>query len=65
LQKPVIKKNFYKKIVQKFLKYTFLKIRFLVSIQKAKGYQNLTTESGPKQRFSLLREKAFSTKARF
>ena len=27
--------------------------------QKAKNYQNLTTESGSKQRFSLLQEKSF------
>ena len=35
-------------------------IRFLTSqpFQKAKSYQNLTTESGSKQRFSLLQEKA-------
>ena len=26
--------------------------------EKAKSYQNLTAESGPKQRFSLLQEKA-------
>ena len=34
-------------------------IRFLMSqaFQKVKFYQNLTTESGPKQRFSLLQEK--------
>ena len=33
---------------------------FLTSLafQKAKFYQNLTTESGSKQRFSLLQEKA-------
>ena len=30
---------------------------FLYSSQKAKNYQNLTTESGSKQRFSLLQEK--------
>ena len=46
-------------------------IRFLMSkaFQKAKFYQNLTTESGSKQRFSLLQEKtviqAVSIKARF
>ena len=53
-------------------------IRFLESLafQKAKNYQNLTTESGSKQRFSLLQEKtviqavclrtqAVSIKARF
>jgi len=28
------------------------------AIQKAKFYQNLTSESGSKQRYSLLREKA-------
>ena len=35
-------------------------IRFFMSkaFQKAKFYQNLTTESGSKQRFSLLQEKA-------
>jgi hypothetical protein len=35
-------------------------IRFLMSkaFQKAKFYQNLTSESGSKQRFSLLQEKA-------
>ena len=34
-------------------------IRFLMSkaFQKAKFYQNLTSESGSKQRFSLLQEK--------
>ena len=34
-------------------------IRFLMSkaFQKAKSYQNLTTESGSKQRFSLLQDK--------
>ena len=44
---------------QKFLCKTCA-IRFLVSkaFQKAKFYQNLTTESGSKQRFSLLQEKA-------
>ena len=46
------------------------------AFQKAKSYQNLTTESGSKQRFSLLQEKvniqavclrahAVSIKARF
>ena len=45
--------------LQKFLCKTFA-IRFLMSwaFQKAKSYQNLTTESGSKQRFSLLQEKA-------
>ena len=35
-------------------------IRFLMSLafQKAKFYQNLTSESGSKQRFSLLQAKA-------
>ena len=35
-------------------------IRFLMfqAFQKAKNYPNLTTESGSKQRFSLLQEKA-------
>ena len=35
-------------------------IRFLMSkaFHKAKFYQNLTSGSGPKQRFSLLQEKA-------
>ena len=35
-------------------------IRFLMSkaFHKAKFYQNLTTESGSKQRFSLVQEKA-------
>ena len=35
-------------------------IRFLMSLafQKAKFYQNLTSESGSKHRFSLLQEKA-------
>jgi len=28
-----------------------------MAFQKAKNYQNLTTESGSKQRFSLLQEK--------
>ena len=43
--------------LQKFLS---IAIRFLMSLafQKAKFYQNLTTESGSKQRFSLLQEKA-------
>jgi len=38
-------------------------IRFLMSktFQKAKFYQNLTSESGSKQRFSLLQEKAVSS----
>ena len=46
-------------------------IRFLMSkaFQKAKFYQNLTSESGSKQRFNLLQEKAViqavSIKARF
>ena len=53
-------------------------IRFLMSwaFQKAKNYQNLTTERGAKQRFSLLQEnvviqavclrtQAVSIKARF
>ena len=53
-------------------------IRFLMSrsFKKAKSYKNLRTESGPKQRFSLLQEKvviqavclrtqAVSIKARF
>ena len=49
----------YAKILQTFL-YKTCAIRFLMSqaFQKAKFYQNLTTESGSKQRFSLLREKA-------
>ena len=44
---------------QKFLCKTCA-IRFLLSedFQKAKFYQNLTSESGSKQRFSLLQEKA-------
>ena len=44
--------------LQKFLCKTCV-IRFLMSLafQKAKFYQNLTTESGSKQRFSLLQEK--------
>ena len=46
-------------IFKKFLCKTLV-IRFLMSkaFQKAKSYQNLTTESGSKQRFSLLQEKA-------
>ena len=50
----------------------FFAIRFLMSeaFQKAKSYQNLTSGSGSKQRFSLLQEKtvipqAVSIKARF
>ena len=45
--------------LQKFL-FKTCAIRFLMSkaFQKAKSYQNLTTESGSKQRFSLLQEKA-------
>ena len=45
--------------LQKFLGKTFA-IRFLKSkaFQKAKNYQNLTTESGSKQRLSLLQEKS-------
>ena len=31
-----------------------------LAFQKAKNYQNLTTESGSKQRFSLLQEKVVS-----
>ena len=63
--------------LQKFLCKTCA-IRFLMSqaFQKAKIFQNLTTESGLKQRFSLLQEKmviqavclrtqAVSIKARF
>ena len=44
--------------LQKFLCKTCA-IRFLMlkAFQKAKNYQNLTTESGSKQRFSLLHEK--------
>ena len=44
--------------LQKFLCKTYA-IRFLMSqdYQKVKIYQNLTTESGSKQRFSLLQEK--------
>ena len=46
-------------------------IRFIMSMafQKAKFYQNMTSGSGSKQRFSLLQEKAIiqavSIKARF
>ena len=45
--------------LQKFLCKT-CEIRFFMSkaFQKAKSYRNLTTESGSKQRFSLLQEKA-------
>ena len=32
---------------------------YVMAFQKAKNYQILTTESGSKQRFSLLQEKAF------
>ena len=44
--------------LQKFLCKTCA-IRLLMSnaFQKAKFYQNMTTESGSKQRFSLLQEK--------
>ena len=35
----------------------FFPVSFLLAFQKAKFYQNLTTESGSKQRFSLLQEK--------
>ena len=47
------------KNLRKFLSKTYA-IRFLMSkaFQKAKFYQNLTTESETKQRFSLLQEKA-------
>ena len=44
-------KNFFAKLVQSV---SFM----LYALQKAKIYQNLTTESGSKQRFSLLQEKA-------
>ena len=45
--------------LQKFLCKNFA-IRFPMSkaFQKAKVYQNMTTESGSNQRFSLLQEKA-------
>ena len=47
------------KKLQKFVCKTCA-IRFLMSeaFQKAKSFQNLTTESVSKQRFSLLQEKA-------
>ena len=50
-------------LVVKNLQFFFRKtcaICFLLSkaFQKAKFYQNLTSESGSKQRFSLLQEKA-------
>ena len=47
------------KSVQFFFRKTCA-IRFLMSkaFQKAKFYQNLTSESGSKQRFSLLQAKA-------
>ena len=43
----------------KFLLQIICAIRFLMSLafQKAKNYQNLTTESGSNQWFSLLQEK--------
>jgi len=49
----------YAKKLRNFLCKTFA-IRFLMSLafQKAENYQNLTTESGSKQRFSLLQEQA-------
>ena len=45
--------------LQNFLCKTFA-IRFLMSLafQNAENYQNLTTERGSKQRFSLLQEQA-------
>ena len=51
------------RLFAKSLQFFFRKtcaIRFLMSkaFQKAKFYQNLTSESGSKQRFSLLQEKA-------
>ena len=45
----IICKNVYAKLVQSFF---FMSLAF----QKAKSYQNLTNESGSKQRFSLLQE---------
>ena len=50
------------RVVCKFFANFFCKtcaIRFLISeaFQNAKNYQNLTTESGSKQIFSLLQEK--------
>ena len=69
------------KLFAKNLQFFFRKtcaIRFLMSLafQKAKFYQNLTSENGSKQRFSLLQAKtviqavcprtqAVSIKARF
>ena len=51
--------------LQIFLCTTYA-IRFLMSkaFQKAKNYQNLATESGSKQRFSLLQEKVLRQCAR-
>ena len=51
------------RLFAKNLQFFFRKtcaIRFLMSyaFQKAKFYQNLTSESGSKQRFSLLQKKA-------
>ena len=46
----IICKNFFAKLVQS--------VSLCQAFQKAKSYQNLTTESGSKQRFSLLHEKA-------
>ena len=50
--------RFFAKNLQLFFRKTCA-IRFLMSyFQKAKFYQNLTSESGSKQRFSLLQAKA-------
>ena len=46
----IIFKNFFAKLVQS--------VSLCQAFQKTKSYQNLTTESGSKQRFSLLQEKA-------
>ena len=45
-------------VFKEFLKDLSLFILVLTAFQKAKFYQNLTSESGSKQRFSLLQAKA-------
>ena len=55
---------------QKFANFFTKLLKFVsLAFQKTKNYQNLTTESGSKQWFSLLQEKvviqAVSIKARF
>ena len=42
----------------KMCKFSLTKLESVSLCQKAKSYQNLTTESGSKPRFSLLHEKA-------